>query len=120
MLILHAAYTSNNPELGLVEFQLKSFPKEGQIATYLATTNKIPSEEEFTASELQKILNNGYKWEITAIEPIVQEPSEEELLQELFELLVLLSEINKLPGEKPQLLLNECNCPYCLEKKAED
>ena len=62
-------------------------------------------------------MKNGYKWDITAIEAEdePQEPTEEELLQELFELLALLSEINQLKQSinKAPLLLNACTCPSC-------
>ena len=112
MLIVHASY--NSRKHGLVEFQLQSIPKKGQIPIYLVTFDKIPQEDEATGSELRGLLNNGYKWTITTIEPIVKQPInlEREIMQELFELLALLSD--EIPDEeRPQKLLNVCTCPSC-------
>lgn len=116
LIILHAAYTSKHPELGTVEFQLKAFPEEGSLPIYIGTSNKIPLDEEYTARDLERMMDNGYTWDVTTIE-LEDEPeqlTEEELLQELFELLALLSSINQLEQPtKPQLRLNACNCPSC-------
>lgn len=56
---MYTGYQSNDPKMGMVEFQRVSVEKD----EYIETWNKIPTENHWTSDQIMSMKNNGFKWD---------------------------------------------------------